>query len=145
MIASGQRTVPIDLVRVMKLDDSWLGTFTPLGFAPADRGRMHPTYPPGLPMHLALAGIVGGWRHAPFLLIPIFAVASLALTFAIGRRLDLPVLLAAVAPVAIAFLPPFLLHAVQPASDVLAMFWALAAIYRAPATASDGTGAERVR
>ena len=129
MIAAGHMTLPVDLVRTLKLDDSWLGDFMPLGFAPSPGARMHPTYPPGLPVHLAMVGGIGGWQRAPFFLIPVAAAGALAFLFAIARKLELPLLLSAAAPAILGFLPPFLWHAVQPASDVLATFWSLVAIY----------------
>ena len=129
MIAAGHMTLPVDLVHTLKLDDSWLYAFMPYGFAPSPGGRMHPTYPPGLPMHLAVAGLIGGWRHAPFFLMPLAATGVLALLFAIARKLELPFSLSVAAPAILGFFAPFLWHAVQPASDVLATFWTLAAIY----------------
>jgi hypothetical protein len=126
MIAHGRTTLNIDLVRTMRLDDSWLEFFTPSGFAPSPGGRMHPTYPPGLPVHLAIAGLLGGWQRAPFLINPLAAVGSLALLFLIARTLGLTLPFAAAAPITLAFVPALLWHAVQPASDVFAMFWALA-------------------
>ena len=129
MIATEHLTRPVELIRTLRLDDSWLRIFMPLGFAPSPHGTMHPTYPPGLPVHIALAGIIGGWARAPFIVVPLAAVASLAMMFALARRLDLSLPLACAAPIVLAFLPPLLWHAVQPASDVLAMFWALTAIY----------------
>ncbi|HYS55943.1 MAG TPA: hypothetical protein VER58_19455 [Thermoanaerobaculia bacterium] len=128
LIAFGKTTRPVTLVRLFGLDDSWLGFFMPLGFAPSPHGSMHPTYPAGLPMHLALAGIIGGWARAPFLIAPFAAVGCVFLVCFLSRRLGLPRSASSIAAAAMATLPPFLWHAVQPASDVLATFWALVAI-----------------
>src|SRR5205823_1865805 len=97
MIAAGHMTLPVDLVRTLKLDDSWLRDFMPLGFAPSPGARMHPTYPPGLSVHLAMLGLIGGWQRAPFFLGPFAAAGALAFLFAIARKLELPLLLSAAA------------------------------------------------
>src|SRR2546423_10256127 len=129
MIAAGHMTLPVDLARTLKLDDSWLGDFMPLGFAPSPGGRMHPTYPPGLPVHLAIVGLVCGWQRAPLLLLPFAAAGALPFLFAIARKLELPLPLFAAAPAILGLLAPFLLHAFQPASDCLATFWMLFGFY----------------
>ncbi|HSP34998.1 MAG TPA: hypothetical protein VLU46_11830 [Thermoanaerobaculia bacterium] len=128
LIASGHVTEPVGLVRQLGLDDSWLGYFMPLGFAPSPHGSMHPLYPPGLPMHLALAGKIGGWKKAPYLVAPLAAVGCVILMILIARQLGIPLLLSFVGAAAVAWFPPLLWHAVQPASDVLAMLWALLAM-----------------
>lgn len=129
MITEGRMTRPVVLVRELGLDDSWLGFFMPLGFAPSPHASMHPTYPAGLPFHLALAASVGGWRHAPFYVAPLAAIGCALLMFAVSRKLGLSSLSSMAAAAALVTLPPFLWHAVQPASDVLATFWALAAMW----------------
>ena len=129
LIASGHITEPVELVRVLGLDDSWLGYFMPLGFAPSKGGSMHPLYPPGLPMHLAAAGRIGGWKKAPYLVAPIAAVGCVILMIVVATRLGVPLILSFAGAFAVGMLPPFLWHAVQPASDVVAMFWALLAVW----------------
>ncbi|HSP16870.1 MAG TPA: hypothetical protein VLV78_19140 [Thermoanaerobaculia bacterium] len=129
LIAAGRMTRPVELVRVFGLDDSWLGYFMPLGFAPSKGAAMHATYPPGLPMHLALAARIGGWKHAPFYIAPLAAIGCLILMVAVATRLGVPPLLSFAGAAILGALPPFLWHAVQPASDVLATFWALLAIW----------------
>jgi len=129
LIASGHVTEPVPLVRELGLDDSWLGYFMPLGFAPSPHASMHPLYPPGLPMHLAAAGSIGGWKRAPFLVAPLAALGCVILVIAVARLLGVPLLLSFAGAFAVAALPPFLWHAEQPASDVVAMFWALVAMY----------------
>ena len=129
MITEGRVTRPVTLVRELGLDDSWLGYFMPLGFAPSPRASMHPTYPAGLPFHLALAASVAGWRNAPYYVAPLAAIGCALLMFGVSRRFGLSPLSSIAGTFALVTLPPFLWHAVQPASDVLATCWGLAAIW----------------
>ncbi|HEV8657608.1 MAG TPA: hypothetical protein VGS96_03175 [Thermoanaerobaculia bacterium] len=128
-IAAGHMTRPVALVRTLRLDDSWLGFFMPLGFAPSPGASMHPIYPAGLPIHLAAAAFIGGWERAPFFVAPLAAVGCLVLIVAVARSLGLSLVLSMAAATVLAGLPPFLWHAVQPASDVLATFWGLATVW----------------
>jgi hypothetical protein len=129
MITQGRMTRPVVLVRELGLDDSWLGYFMPLGFAPSPHASMHPIYPAGLPFHLAVAAMIGGWRHAPFYVAPLAAVGCALFMFAVGRKFGLSRLSSMAGAFALVTLPPFLWHAVQPASDVLATFWGLVAMW----------------
>ena len=129
LITEGRTTRPVVLVRELGLDDSWLGFFMPLGFAPSPHASMHPTYPAGLPFHLAAAALIGGWKHAPYYVAPLAAIGCAFFMFAVGRKLGLSPLTSVAGAFALVTLPPFLWHAVQPASDVLATFWALAAMW----------------
>ncbi len=131
LIASGRVTTPVGLVRTFGLDDSWLGYFMPLGFGPSKGAAMHPTYPPGLPIHLAVAALIGGWKHAPFYVAPLAAVGCLIMIVAVGRKLGIPLVLSLGGAAIVAAGPAFLWHAVQPASDVLATFWALVTVWLA--------------
>ncbi|HSE62944.1 MAG TPA: glycosyltransferase family 39 protein [Thermoanaerobaculia bacterium] len=110
--------------------DDEAGVFIPLGYRAGPLpGTMVPTYPPGLPLHMALLGAIGGWNAAPFLAGPIAAVASLLLLFGVARELGLSRGLAACGAVILAVSPIFLGMAIQPMSDVPATAWVLAAIY----------------
>jgi 4-amino-4-deoxy-L-arabinose transferase-like glycosyltransferase len=102
-------------------------TFAPLGYRPAPQpGSIVPTYPPGLPMLMALAQLAAG-RAAAFLVVPICGMAVVALSFALGRRLfGGPAALAAACLVAAS--PVFLFQLVQPMSDVPVTMWWLAAV-----------------
>ena len=72
MLDRGETTLP--------LEAEWL---TPLGFVP--RGdRMASFYPIGLPIHLGLFARIGGWAHAPFLVVPLAGVVLVLLTFWLG-------------------------------------------------------------
>jgi 4-amino-4-deoxy-L-arabinose transferase-like glycosyltransferase len=90
---------------------------------------MAPSYPPGLPLHMALLGILGGWSEAPFLAAPIAAIAAILLIYAVARELGLSRGLSAAGALMLAACPIFFGMAVQPMSDVPATAWVLAAIY----------------
>jgi len=89
---------------------------------------MAPLYPPGLPLHLAPAGMLGGWSFAPFLIVPLLAVASLVLLFLVARELGLSRGLSSAGAVLFAACPIFFGMAIQPMSDVPATAWVLAVI-----------------
>lgn len=148
LLASGRVTEPIRGLRELGLSAEFTRVFVPLGYVPAAKpGDMAPSYPPGLPAHMALAALLGGWERAPFFVNPIAALACLVLLYFLGRELRLPRLLALAGPALLACSPAFVFLAVQPMSDVLATAWALAAVfcaYRAgrsrPALWSAGAG-----
>jgi 4-amino-4-deoxy-L-arabinose transferase-like glycosyltransferase len=101
--------------------------FIPLGFSPGARpGTMVPSYPPGLPLQMALAALLGGWARAPFWISPLSAVASVILIYAVARELGLTRASAAGASVILAAFPTLIFFGLQPMSDVPATAWALA-------------------
>lgn len=101
----------------------------PLGLRPGPLpGTLAASYPPGLPLHMAVAARIGGWGRAPFLAVPAMALLALVLLYLVGRELDLPPLLSASGAVLLAACPIFFGEAIQPMSDVVAAAWALAAI-----------------
>jgi len=102
-------------------------TWAPLGYRPA-AGRsdaIAPLYPPGLPLAMALVQFVVGYCGA-FVVVPIAAAATIALTFLLGLRVfDRPAppcwaaLLVAASPV-------FLFQSMSPMTDVpVTAAWAL--------------------
>ena len=103
--------------------------FQPLGFiAEPARARLVPTYPLGLPAHLALAGTLFGWTAGPLLVGVGATLAAMILCYAVARELALPWTLAAAGAVMFGAFPVTLFIAIQPLSDVLATSWTLAAI-----------------
>ncbi len=115
--------------------------FIPLGFLdthPPD--LLAPTYPTGLPLHLAVAGRLGGWTFGPRLLLLAAAVAAVWLTYRLARDLGLAPLLATTAATLLAAFPVFLFTSFQPLSDTLATTWVLAAFRCALHARSGATG-----
>lgn len=72
------------------LDREWIRVFVPLVFNPGPRpGTMVPFYPVGVPLHAALAALLGGWARAPFLVSPAAALLALVLLYLVARELGL--------------------------------------------------------
>jgi len=95
--------------------DAWLTS--PLGWRPAlDAGLQVPTYPPGLPLLMALPHALGGVLGASTVVIVSAAIAVLA-TGALAARLAGGVA-GMVAAIALGFSPVFLFQSIQPMSDV---------------------------
>ena len=130
MMAAGKTSLPIRLLSTLHLPSEFAYIFTPLGFAPSRRhpGRMVPTYPPGLPAHFAIAGSVGGWSQAPFLMPLIAGLLSIALLFVLSRQFGLNAWQSGAASAILAVCPVFLFMTAQPMSDVFATGWTLTSI-----------------
>jgi hypothetical protein len=106
--------------------------FLPLGFWPFSHNpRITPTYPTGLPLHMALTGKFLGWVAGPIAVGLFAALGALWLCYAVGRELGLDGRLAAAGAAMLGLSPVFLFTALQPLSDTLATTWALAAMWTA--------------
>lgn len=116
----------------LAMPDQFVHLFTPLGNEPGPRPRtMVPTYPVGLPLHLAAGALLAGWRVGPFLVSPLAAVLSLALIYLVGREFGLGRGLAIAGGAMLAANPTFFLYALQPMSDGPAACWSLLTIWAA--------------
>src|SRR5512144_2503843 len=121
LFASGRATEPIRGLNRLALTQDFAPIFVPLGYTALERPSvMAPSYPPGLPLHMALAARIGGWTRAPFLVSPLAGIACLVLLYFLGRELRLPPAFAAAGCALLAFFPTFVFQALQPMSDVLA-------------------------
>ncbi|MDO8793224.1 MAG: glycosyltransferase family 39 protein [Vicinamibacterales bacterium] len=112
-------------------------TFAPLGYRPGQReGELVPTYPPGLPLTMAAARLIGGELGA-YLVSPLLGALAMLCTYLLGARLHSR-RAGAIAAALLATSPIFLLHIVQPMSDVAVTAWWTLAILLAlsPAPAS---------
>lgn len=102
----------------------------PLGFrVDSQHGRMVPTYPVGLPLHLAAAASVVGLRYAPLATSLGMALAAAALMIALGRQLGLPWTWSLAGAAILWACPLVILHEIEPMSDVPAMVWTLACLW----------------
>src|SRR5262249_4741680 len=102
-------------------------TFTPAGHMPSPAGRdaVVPICPPGLPLLMAVAGVI---PRGEFIVVPLCGALAVWLTFLLGRRLDNDAVGVAAA-VLLACSPSVLFQVVQPMTDVPAMaWWLLAAV-----------------
>jgi len=103
--------------------------FTPFGFYPfLNHAPLPPTYPVGLPLHLAAAGKLFGWHVGPIVVQLAGALGALCLLYLTARELRLSPALAAAGATALAACPIFLFTSIQPLSDTLATTWTLAAV-----------------
>ena len=128
LLLDGKISTTVGILAEAGLDPSLVYLFTPYGFTRATTaGAMVPTYPIGTSLHLA-APAIGGWGQAAFVVGPVFAIGCLFLTAFVAQRLGVSRGWAIVAAAFLAGFPVFIAQAVQPVSDVLATFWALAAI-----------------
>lgn len=116
-------------LRELGLGNEYLLPFTPLGFVPVDGGtQLAPFYPPGFPLHIAFAGVVGGFRVAPFFISPLAALVAVALTYVLARELNGTRGTAVLSATTMAFCPVLIFEGVQLMSDVTATAWSIAAI-----------------
>ena len=129
MIAAGRIVEQVEILGLFDLPAHFDHAFIPLAFEPGQQPRtMVPYYPPGYPMHLAAAGVLGGWEYAPFLVSPLAAFVLLFLTYSLARELSLSRPLALIAAGILGGCAVLLFQAVQPMSDVVAAAWAAAAM-----------------
>jgi hypothetical protein len=132
LLARGRLSDAVEPLGRFNLSLDFVRVFIPLGFSPGNEpGTMVPSYPLGLPLHMAAAGLVGGWALAPFWVSPLAAALCLLLTYGIGRELGMSRPFAVAAAVCLAVFPTFVWSGLQPMSDVPATAWALAAILAA--------------
>jgi hypothetical protein len=89
LLSRGEAHVRVDALRTFGLTDDMTHVFVPYGFAIHRPGVLVPSYPAGLPLHLAAAAGIGGWKTAPFVLSPIVAIGCLLMLFALGREVGL--------------------------------------------------------
>jgi hypothetical protein len=116
MFSTGTLRLEVTPLAKLGLDPSWLPVFTPLGFNSSGERWIVPAYPPGLPVHLLIAG---------YYVSPILALGCVLLTYVLARQLGLAQPYAIAAAAILAVTPQFILFALQVMSDVPATFWAL--------------------
>ncbi|HXW05024.1 MAG TPA: glycosyltransferase family 39 protein [Vicinamibacterales bacterium] len=123
--AEGRMSDRVPIARHLPADvGDWAAT--PLGYVPAptsgERGRIVPSYAPGLPLLMAAFRRVGG-SEAVYAVVPLLAGATIWLTFLLGRRL-LGDVAGCFAACWMATTPPWVVASLTPMSDVpAAAFW----------------------
>ncbi len=104
--------------------------FSPQGFGQfASNPHLPPSYPTGLPLHLAAAGRLFGWQAGPLLVLLAGAVGAVWLCYRAARELGVHYLLAAAGAAMLAGFPVFIFTSIQTLSDTLATTWTLAALW----------------
>jgi len=102
----------------------------PLSFTgAAAAGRLAPSYPVGLPLHLAAAGWIFGSDWAPVAVNLLAAFGFAFLLYLTAREFGVRPDWSAAAALVGALSPVAVLYALQPMSDLLAAAWALAAVF----------------
>jgi hypothetical protein len=131
-IVEGRIVQPIEALDHLELPDRFNRVFMPLAHEPGPRPRtMVPFYPPGFPLHLAAAGILGGWEYAPHFVSPIAALLLVLGTYFLARELSLSRPLAFLSAAILAGSAVLLCQAEQAMSDVVAALWTTAAVFLA--------------
>ena len=132
LIANGQLYVDQPLIGELPADLSD-GVLAPLGYTPhapsGVRGRIVPTYSPGLPIVMAGLRLIGG-PEAVYAVVPLLAGLTVWLTFVLGRELFSPAL-GLVAMLWLITSPSFVNSSLIPMSDVPVTAWWLAAFVAA--------------
>ena len=129
-MVQGQVVKPAEELTRLGLPNDFTNVFIPYGFNRGPRpGTVAPFYPVGLPLHLALGGLIGGWEYGPFLVNPIIAGLSLILIYLVGLELGLPRRFSVTGAVLLAAHPLFLYFVLQPMSDGTSVFWALVVVW----------------
>jgi hypothetical protein len=132
LFRQGRLSMPIRLPERFPIDATGAPVFAPLG-GTIRRGTMDlvPTYPTGLPLHIAVANLFLDEERAVKGVLLFAAAGAIWLLYLLGRDAGLPRLWAAGGGALLALSPLFLYAAVQPFSDVMATFWAEAAVLSA--------------
>jgi hypothetical protein len=106
--------------------------FAPLGYDATPEGHaIVPAYPPGLPLLMAAAQIVGG-ACAAYIVVPLAAGAAVWFCYLLGRRARSPAA-GAMAALLLACSPVFVYQSLVPMSDVpAAACWAAALVFVVP-------------
>lgn len=122
LLSQGRLTTSVRSVPELQMANSW--EQTPLGYQliPGDT-ILRPTYPIGLPLHYAVAGLVAGWYWGPLLVAVFAALAVLVVCYFCAREMGVRPALAALGTVAVAVSPLFLFASFTPMSDVVATAW----------------------
>ena len=114
MLSSGRLFQADELADLRRGHDPYLTS--PLGWRPAGDDRQAPTYPPGLPLLMAIPHAIAGVTGASALVIVAAGIAIVAtglLAFQLAGSIA-----AVIAAAFIAFTPVFIHQSIQPMSDV---------------------------
>ena len=129
LVRAGKLFAPVRALPGHAADEFGPHVLKPLGFNPGPAaGLMVPTYPIGLPLHLAALSPVAGLDWATLPLNMITALAAGGLMYALARQLRLSVPLALGGAALLLVSPQFLFSATQPMSDLLSLVWSLATL-----------------
>ena len=118
----------LELEQPLLHDAAWpfaADSLAPLGYRATRRGTAVPTYPPGIPLTMAVLRSVAG-SCGPFLVAPLFGAVLVIATSLLAARLTRDPLATAIAPVLMATSPTLLVNVIVPMSDTAtAALWTL--------------------
>ena len=130
MLAEGELTIPSRTPPELPSGSVSGRDQAPLGLALGPTpGTLVPTYPVGLPLHLAAAAWLVGWGGTGIAVNTVAALGALLLLFALGRHLGLPPAWAFASVVLMAVFPVTIRSYTWVMSDGLATTWCIAAVY----------------
>jgi hypothetical protein len=129
LLAQGRLSEPVRTVPGVAPSAYRLDAFIPLGMRAGRKpGTMVPTYPVGLPLHLAIASFVVGFLHAGTLVNTLAWIAAIVLVYRLARLMRLSRNWSALAAVSFAVFPVTVLQSERLMSDLPATAWCLLAI-----------------
>jgi len=132
LLLDGRLTTPKPVLPGHTAEEFGIGAHVPLGFLTrAGTDEMSPTYPLGLPLHLAAFSWIAGLDWATIPLNICTALAGGGLLYLLARRLGLPPAWSLAGALLLLLCPLYLFAATQPMSDLLASVWSLATLYAA--------------
>lgn len=131
-IARGELVRSIPAAVQLDLADIPMFALVPLGFTDGPRpGTMVPSYPPGMPLHMAAFASALGWRIGPYIVSPLFAVLGLVVFYCLARELALTWSEAAAGTLVLALQPAYVFLGLLPMSDTVSATWAALAVLSA--------------
>ncbi|SDS24497.1 Dolichyl-phosphate-mannose-protein mannosyltransferase [Opitutus sp. GAS368] len=132
LLLTGRLTTPKPVLPGHTVAEFGIGVHVPLGFLTrVGTDEMAPTYPLGLPLHLAAFSWPFGLDWATIPLNICTALAGGGLLYLFARRVGLPPSWSLAGAAVLLLCPLYLFAATQPMSDLLASVWCLAALYAA--------------
>lgn len=128
LLREGRITAPERILPTLPADQAPVYTYVPLGFIPAQPGRIVPTYAIGVPLLVNATAVLTGITTAANWTLWWHALAGVGLMFVLGRLAGLPSGWAALGALLMASCPLHVFFSLQMMSDVPATTWATATI-----------------
>ena len=131
-LAQGEIFLPVRSLPAHAIMEFGTEAFQPMGWLVRDNsGLMSPYYPPGAPLHFAVASWLVGEPAAVNLANTVLTIAAGILLYLSCRHLKMEKIWALGAVVALYLCPLFIFGALQPYSELPALTWSLATLYAA--------------
>lgn len=129
LLAQGRLSEPVRTIPGVPPSAYPPDTFVPLGMRTGrEPGTIVPTYPVGLPLHLAAASFLVGLDHAATVVNTLAWIGAIVVVYRLARLMSLARAWSAVAVVSFAVFPVTVLQSERLMSDLLACTWCLSAV-----------------